>query len=139
MSWGIPRGRRSCHVQAQLCPKSGQLTPTRTPGKGLINTLSLYTRRHPAPESRTLSLPIRKLGPAFMESCRFHQEVQRSSLKGPWTLPLAISQRPASLGRGHSVVLDPQLWVYCPIFPGGFLQAKCIFYCLPSFPNYLWW
>lgn len=81
------------------------------PGRGLINALSLCTGRNPAlvPRTLSLSLPIRKLGPAFKESCRFHQEEERSAPKGPWTLPSAVSQRPASLRRGHSVVLGPQL------------------------------
>ena len=46
----------------------------------------------------TLSPPIRRPGPAFEETCWFHQEVERSAPEGRWTSLAPVSQGPASLG-----------------------------------------
>lgn len=112
---GYPQGKEELPRPSSTTSKVWAADPP-TPGRGPINTLSLCTRRSPASVPRTLSLPIRKLGPAFKEGYRFHQEVEGSALKGPWTLPSAMSQRPAFL-RGTRCGAGPSALGPLPRLP----------------------
>lgn len=104
-------------------------------GRGLINAWGLRTHRHPALVPPTLRRLIRRLSPAFKESCRFHQEAERSAAQGALDLALTISRGPASLGTQCGA--GPQLLVHCSFLPSVFIQAKCIYlfpFQLPKLP-----
>lgn len=93
-----------------------------TAGRGLI---MLGASAPAALVPLTLRRLIRRLSPAFKESCRFHQEAERSAAQGTLDLALTISRGPASLGTQCGA--GPQLLVHCSFLPSVFIQAKCIY------------
>lgn len=98
MCWSTPRGKEEQLRASPTVSKVWASDPPRRRREGPDKHLQPLARRLPALVPWTLSPPIRRLGPAFKESCGFHQEVERSAPKEPWTLPSSISQGPALLG-----------------------------------------
>ena len=94
-----PRARRPPAVPSPApapVPAPRRAAPRRQRSSCSQHAASLMQRPPLVPW--TLSPPIRRPGPAFEETCWFHQEVERSAPEGWWTSPAPISQGPASLG-----------------------------------------